>query len=336
MNDKEEALYEITEGTENPYGEPLKFHVPLKVVGLLVLVAVLYVICMFQFPKVLKDYQVYIMAEERLAKGETSSAIGDLSELAEKYPRSSEIMVELVDLSMKVGYYDTAAATIDNHLVGEKLGKEDYDKITRYTEQLERFYRSYDAVQKIVEASPSQNPADEAARKGMKKQLIQLLDQTDLDQAYLYYTLGAIEPDATTARDYLQKCYAIDPEQGDVRVRLSIMNRKLDDMQQASRYGQEALHKDKRDTGALRALSTISLVEGDLPQGLQYAEEAYRINPEGIYIRDTYAVALYANGKLQEAQEIKKELESSGQPLDESITRFLNGEMTLRDYYVGK
>lgn len=75
-------------------------------------------------------------------------------------------------------------------------------------------------------------------------------------------------------------------------------------------------------------------MEGNLKQGLDYALQAYELYPEGNYVIDTYIVALVANGKTEEAEELVREYEEE-YVFDDDLYAFLNGEMTLKEYYIG-
>lgn len=319
-----------------PYGEALKFRVPVGIIVFLVTVIALDLICMIRFPKVLADYKIFALAEERIDNGETSLAINELYDLAEKHQKSVPIMVKLVDLSMENGYYDMAGYAIDTYLVGKSISDSEYNRIDGYYEKLENYYATYDAIEKIVSSMTDQDTSDETYYDNIKTQLLSLLQEEGQDYAYVYYYLGLVEEDKVAARDYLLLSYENDPNCFDARAQLSIMSRRLGDIEGAKQYALEALDMDKQDTTALRAMATIALVEGDLEKGLQYAEDAYNIYPDGGYIRDTYAIALYANGREEDSKRITDEITASGLTLEEDTIQFLNGEMTLEEYYIGE
>lgn len=328
--------YEEFHSENNSYGEAGKFHVPVSIIAFLLLIIALDLFCMIKFPRVISDYKIYKLAEDRIADGETSAAINDLYDVAERHTDSVPIVIKLVDLSMKKGYYDTAGYIIDTYLVGKSLEDEEYNRINSYYLKLENCYNAYEAVDKIFNPAAGQDEADEAYRDNIKKQLNALLSHSDMDKAYIYYYLGLMESEIMAARDYLQQCYNLDPECLDIRVQLSIMNRRLGDMELAKQYAEEARDKDRRDAGALRAMSTIALAEGKLQEGLRYAEDAYSINPDGIYIRDTYLIALSANGRNEDAEAVREEISQQGQALEDDTLRFLKGEITLEEYYIGE
>lgn len=314
----------------------VKLHVPIGVVAFLLLILVLVVVSMRQFPKVFNDYKIYNKAEERVRNGETSATIMDLYEVVERHPDSLPIVVKLVDVAMENGYYDIAGHVVKEYLVGEELEDSTYNRIDRYMLKLDRYYNTYDRIETILSTLPEQGMADEAYMEGIKQQMLSLLEDRNTDKPYVYYMLGMIESDGIKAREYLQQSFNLDAECFDIRVRLAVIIRRQGDTNQAKRYVEDALRKDKQDVGALRAMSTILLAEGDLPQGLKYAEEAYTQYAEGDYVRDTYLVALHANDRREEARAIKEEMLGLNQTLDEDTVRFLEDKMTLEEYYIGE
>ena len=84
----------------------------------------------------------------------------------------------------------------------------------------------------------------------------------------------------------------------------------------------------------IRSYATLELVEGNLAQGLDYASQAYAIYPEGDYVIDTYIVALAANGMMEEAQRLVEQYEKDYM-FDDDLYDFLDGNMTLEEYYIG-
>lgn len=325
---------DLEEDNDDYYKQPIKFKIPFPIIAFLLIVLVLDIISMMRFPKVLDEYKIYALAEDRIKNGETSEAIGDLYDIAEKHSKSVPIMMRLVDLSMENGYYDTAGYIVDIYLVGRNVSDAEYNRLDSYYVKLENYYTTYDAIEQISNAASSQGTAEEIDFDIIQEQLLDLLEQDGQDYAYLYYYLGILEGDAVVSRDYMQQSYNYDPNCFDVRSQLSILNRRLGNLEKAKFYAEEALSKDKKDTGALRAMATISLVEGKLEEGLQYALEAYDLYPEGMYIRDTYAIALYANGMTSESKQIQEELIALGETLEEDTAQFLNGEITLEQYYI--
>jgi tetratricopeptide (TPR) repeat protein len=235
---------------------------------------------------------------------------------------------------MENGYYDTAGYLYDTYLTGMSLSDSEYDQMDKYSTRLGNYYATYDAVEQIFSTVSNIETMDEIKYEELITSLKALLEEEGLDYAYVYYYLGIIESDIATAKDYMQECYNIDPECFDVRVQLGVMYRRMGDYAEARQYNEEALTKEKLDSGALRSMAIIKMLEEDLESGLSYAEDAYNSDPEGTYVRETYLIALTMNDMKAEAKIIQDEILESGVTLDDDTLKLLNGEITLEDYYV--
>ncbi|MEO3947368.1 hypothetical protein [Gorillibacterium sp. CAU 1737] len=326
----------IAEDEEELEQEPIPFRLPPKIALFLVAVVGLTLYCSIQLPKTMKEYKVYKQAEALIEKGETSAAISNLDELSNKYPDSTDLSMKLLRLSMQEGYYSIAVSTINDRLYGQKLFAVDHERFTGYIEQLERHLNAQAAVSGFFPFADDQANDEAPSRDEVKAQIYQLLDQSDMDQAYLYYVLSGVEEDLDTILWALQESYELDPELAGLRVKLSVICRRMDRLEEASQYAEEALRKERRDVEALRAMSTIKLATGDLSEGLRYSEEAYRLNPDAENVLSTYAVALYANGEYEMFRSILDDMANKGESPEGNLRRYFNGDMSLQDYYIEK
>ncbi len=329
--------FEGFEDFEEAGPEPVKLRIPVWVLALLAVIVVLEVISWISFPQTVRDYKIYKEAGNRVENSEASSALEELLEVAERHPDSIPIMIKLTELSMKTGYYDIAGYVIDTYLVGKSLEDEDYNTIDRHYIRLENYFNSVAAVTKVVEEAASQGlTGEEEHLSYLREQIEKLMYTEGQDDAYLNYNMAMLSPDSRTILDYLQTCYEIDPECLDVRAQLGVVYRRLGQLEEAGEILEEALQKDKRDSGALRASATLAMVEGDLQAGLRAAKDAYESSSDGRYVRETYLIALTVNGMQEEAQVIRNEIEQSGEVLEENTLQLLAGEISLRDYYIGE
>lgn len=315
---------------------PIKLRIPVWVMVLFIGVVILEIISLIHFPKVLKDYKVYKLAESRISQGETSAAINDLYSVAETHPSSIPVMVKLVELSMENGYYDIAGYIIDTYISGKSISDDDYYVIDGYYTKLENYYNSMSSIDSIVKEAPNQDTPDEGYYTYVRSHIEGLLHTEGQDDAYLCYTLAMIAGDTASTLDYFQQCYEIDPECFDVRAQLGIVLRRTGRLEEARSMIEEALAKDKSDTTALRAKATLAMVEGDLQGGLEAAEAAYNIYPDGSYIRETYLIALKLNQLSDQAEVIRTEMETADLSIEQDTLQLLNGEITLQDYYIGE
>lgn len=311
-----------------------KFQIPLWVILFLLVIVVLDVGCMIKFPNILSQYKVYKTAESRTKNGETLLAVNELNALVEEHPNSIPIITKSIELSMESGYYDSAGYLYDTYLTGKSLSNSEYSKMDGYYMRLEKYYATYDAIEQIFSKEPNGETTDEINYEELKSNLRALLEENGQDYAYVNYYLGLIETDVETAKDYMQKCYDIDPEIFDTRVQLGVMYRSLGDYEKAKQYNEKALIKESSDSGALRSMAILYMLEGDLESGLKFAQDAYNSNSEGAYVRETYLIALTMNGKKAEAKMLQDEIIKINGTLDDDTIKLLEGEITLEDYYV--
>lgn len=133
---------------------------------------------------------------------------------------------------------------------------------------------------------------------------------------------------------YLQECISRNPYFYDAQAQIATYYRRNGELEKARRQLEEIYQVNKEDYAVLRSYATLELVEGNLAQGLDYASQAYAIYPEGDYVIDTYIVALAANGMMEEAQRLVEQYEKDYM-FDDDLYDFLDGNMTLEEYYIG-
>jgi len=64
------------------------------------------------------------------------------------------------------------------------------------------------------------------------------------------------------------------------------------------------------------------------------AQKAYEADPDGLYIRETYLIALTLNDRKEDALTIRNEMIATGDGVDTDTDQLLLGQITLEDYYV--
>ncbi|CRZ35485.1 hypothetical protein DFR55_1431 [Herbinix hemicellulosilytica] len=311
----------------------IKLKVPLPVILFLGTIIIVSVISLIKFPGILKDYRTFKTAKERVEYGETSQVLNDLHILTEKYPESLPIIIRTIEQSLENGYYEYAAYVHDTYMVGKKLTNAEYQWVETYTSWLDKYFYTTDQVNAIINQALDYSD-EETIRQEIIYNLIGLLFDENINHAVVNYFLGLYEYNTEYAINYFMDCYRDDPECYDVRVQLGNRYRRAGDYENALLYIYEALAKDKRDAGALRALSIIHMLKGDFAEGLKAAQEAYNYNPDGNYIRETYMIALNFNGNNKEAEAIKNEIIELNGQLDLDTLSLLNGDLTLEEYYL--
>ena len=84
----------------------------------------------------------------------------------------------------------------------------------------------------------------------------------------------------------------------------------------------------------VRAKITLLLAKGEYKEALPIAESLYTTNPDALYVLDTYAVALYANGETEKLSKLLDSVSENERYFDEDFYKLTNGEISVRDYYV--
>lgn len=319
--------------------KPIK-GLPIPILLFLLAALALAGVSMVRFPKSLSEYKIYKKAEERTHMGETSDALQELLEVLEEHPNSLPLILELIDLSMESGYYDQAAYVFNEYLVGKNLSDGQYAKMMRYSRRLDSYYLTYDAIESLMtEADTALGDSDNAEAveertEWLREEISMLHEDEGQDQAFLYYYEAMLTPDREEQYSLLKKAYTEDPELFDTRVLLANAERSRGNFAEAHEYLETALLKENQDAGALRGLAVLSMLEGDSAKGLTLAKEAYDSDPDSLYVRDTYLIALHVNNQAEEEKRLVEEIEKLEGPLEEDTKELLEGTLSLEDYYM--
>lgn len=316
--------------------------IPLPILLFLLASLMLAGISMYRFPESLSEYKVFREAKERIENGETSLALQELYEVQELHPNALPVTLELIELSMETGYYDLAAYVFNEYLVGKDLSDGQYARMMRYSRRLESYFTTYDSIDALMAELDVRSEADDseeavpADTERIREELTRLHGDADQDAAFLYYYQAVTSQERTEYYDYLQKAYAEDPELFDVRVLLANAERSRGNFEKSRSLLEQAIAKEGTDAGALRGLSVLAMLEGDFEEGLARAGQAYASDPDSMYVRDTYLIALHVNGDTAEAEKMAEEIRRVEGSLDEDTQQLLNGTISLEDYYLDK
>ena len=313
-----------------------KLHYPIPKVILIAFVIVIALVCvaMMKVPQSLQMYKTYRDADKRVADGYIASTLFGMSEVLEKYPNSLKISVKATDIAMEHGYYDFAAYYIQTYIEGKSLEDDTYNRLLGYTEKLDRYYAAVNAVEKVFNDAAVLTMTPDDYLTYIQSHLSDLLDNYKYDKALLYYYIGYMEPDSEKRIDYMQKCLSIDSNYLDAIANIASVYRRQGDLATAKSKLEEAYQRNKENSSVLRNLAIIELLEGDYEQGVIYAERSYINYPEGDYTADTYITALYCNGQVELANQVKAECEANNIYLDETLGEFLEGKISLEEYYL--
>ena len=313
----------------------IHYPVPKKIWAAMAVVLVLLLISMIRFPKTLGDYKIYVSAESRIENGELYEGLTDLLTIVEKYPHSTELSGKLVRLAMKYGCYDYAAYTIDNYLVGKEVSDNLYYEVDNAMDILDRYYNTMDTMQKLSEELAPTLSVEEIAET-IRNQCLDLVNDKTQDPALLYYYASLFTQNSQEQRTYLQNAVEYNPMMFDAHVSLGTLDRREGDLASARERYNKVLSIDKTNPSALRAMGILDMLEGNMELGLAEAEQAYQVNPDYTYVRETYMIALALTGDEAKSKEIEAEIEAAGEVLEDDTYKLLAGEITLQDYYIGE
>lgn len=312
--------------------ESIHYPIPkgLVVVGIIILAMLL--LSFIKFPTSLKYYKTIEGAERKAANGYIYSTLVELDTIAGQIS-SNSVPMKIVNIAMEYGYYNFASYAIDTYLAGEEVSDSEYEQIENYFDELERYYNTCDACEEIINSA---DYANENVENEIIIQICTLMEEQKYDIATLYYYLGYIASDDSDRCAYFEACYSMEPTYTDAAAQVANSYRRKGDLVKAREFLEEAYRIDREASATLRGLAIVESLDGNLSKGLSFAEEAYRLNEEGDYVADTYIVVLAASGNIEGAQSIKDSLEQEGYQFEEDVQDFLDGKVTLEEYYIGE
>nr|WP_288828217.1 tetratricopeptide repeat protein [uncultured Clostridium sp.] len=311
----------------------IRYPVPKLFIFFSVIIAVLTGFAFSRFPKVLKSYKIYVKAETMAENGDIAAAVEGLKTVVEQYPDSIPAAVRLTDIAMGGGFYSDASNVLSNNLSGKSVDENTLARMNQYIDKINRFFNTYDTVQNMQSSMEYAKSDEEALMMGYNYLMQQLIDPKQ-DKALLYYYMSMFTEDADEARDCLEKCINEDDNILDAKVQLASLSRRQGDLQYAESCYNEVLLADKSYSSAWRGLAIIRLLEGKKEEGLDLASKAYDQNPQGDYVWETYLIALKENEKNTDADALVKEYISKGNELDADLKNYLDGNLSLHEYYI--
>ena len=284
---------------------------------------------------------MYTVYSTQAGMGQVVTAMdGILTELEEN-PDDMDMAILLADIAMEYSYFDYAAYAINEYLVDKSVSDEEYDRITGYIEELEIYYATAEELDNIwaslTEPVEGEELDLEAVYSSYHDKVQEFVGDERYDQARVHYELYyCCLYEEEEMLQHLKDCIAEDPCYYGAQAQLAVYHRRKGDFETAREILQKTYFRNREDYSVLRAYATLELAEGNLEDGLMYAEEAYKQYADGEYVIDTYLIALTANGRQEEADALFREYEDAGYYFDEDFYAFQMGDMTLEEYYVGE
>ncbi|MBT9778679.1 tetratricopeptide repeat protein [Clostridium sp. MCC353] len=313
--------------------EQIKYPFPKKMIPAAIIIILLLGAALIRVPKTLSCYKIYQSAKAEAQSGEVYEALTGMLKVLETYPDSVPAAELAIELAMDYGYYDFGGYLINEYMVGKEVNDSTYAKMNMYTDRLTRYYNTYDKMDEISQ-NLDVNQSEEEIMASLKRELLACVDDPEQYPALIYYYLGNMSTDPAEAEQYLEAGIKEDPNLTMLSSALGTLKRRAGDFEGARELYQNILDRDKSDPAALRAMGILCMLEGDMEQGLQYVQRSYEEDPEGMYVKETLLIALMENGRAEEAETMKKQFEEAGQVFDEEFDSYLDGSVSLHDYYV--
>lgn len=276
---------------------------------------------------------------DKSEEGYILTEMNDLLSALEEDPEDISLAFQLTDIAMKYGYYDYASYAINQYIAEKDISDKQYRKVIGYVDKLNIYYDTCDLSDEIINQIYEETGEDGDPYEAMEEYcqiLSEYIGSSNYDQALIYYCLGRMTADEETRINYLKECIAINPYYFDAQAQIATYYRRQGDLEQARQALEEIYVVNKEDYAVLRSYATLEMVEGNLEKGLDYALKAYEMYEDGDYVIDTYIVALAANGEIGKARELVSEYEGKDYLFDDDLYEFLDGNMTLEDYYIGE
>lgn len=314
---------------ENAIHYPIpKIFIPIAAV-LLVLTAVAF----FQMPEDLSDYRLYATAEAQIQQGMLYDTLSGLEEMISRHPDSTDAAIRLVTLSMDYGCYDYAAYCMDTYLVGKSLSDTDYGEMIHYQNILTSYYDTYNTIDEFW-SELDQDMDQGLIYTSVQEKLKEMREDSQMYQPLVCYYTAYFSDSQEERKENLMQCLDGNPMDFYARTELGTLLRREGDYSGARSCYEQVLRYEKKEALANRGMAVLEMLDGNMEQGLEYAQIAYENGPDETYVRDTYLVALFMNGKNTEAKQIKQEMEEAGDPIEEDTQALLSGQITLKEYYV--
>lgn len=316
--------------------ELIKLRVPVGVWLMMAAILILTAAACLWLPSNVKGYSDYVQTDDLVADGYIGTALMQLSDQLIEHPESKKVAIKLCDIAMEYEYYDYAAWAIDEYLTKRDLSDGEYNKLTGYVDRLNLYYDTYDMLDTILSSEVQEGVSDEDMQEYYYQAVLEYWGNTSYDQAYLAYALAQISTDYDTYIEWTQTCTSLSKNYTAAWSDLANYYRRSGDLAKARELLETSYNYNKEDASVLRSYAILELLEGKQEQALEYAEAAYNWYPDGVYVADTYLVVMTQAGQQEAALRLKEELEAEGYYFDETLVSFMNGEITLEDYYMGE
>lgn len=303
---------------------------------LFAVVGAVLIICLVAFirvPSLVRDYKMYRTAESAYKSREYNTAANEYLSISTSYSSSMRIHEKLFLTLVKAQRFGEASDVFDKHLANKKANGDTYNEIKDDVTLLDGYFTTYVKIQDAIKDDTNLKEPSKLYQK-----VETFTEDKTCDQSIVLYYLAQLNlsmKQYDQAVQQYKKAYAAQPMYTFIASEIGIAQRHMKQYDEAIKTYNEAFIKDSDDPAALRGIGVVYLLKGDYEKALEYTKKAYDLNPNGMYIAESYATALYANKKIDEAKELYNTLKSNKDyVVDQDYERFLNGEITLDKLYL--
>jgi len=317
--------------------EHKKLKIPFKINFFLVAICTVFVLSIIKLPPIISDYKSYKEAEIHMENKEYSLAYKKYIKLLEKYNTSLVLAYETADAALNAQYFTELNDVYNNYLSDKEVNDEQYKKAIEYTEILDAYIMAYEAIDNAYnEIGEDLFKEDiEEATKQFKNSMKELLKDDKLNKTLIYFYLSNWSIDLDEALEYMRLS-----SNNDSRFTYSYsyygnIVRTKGDFKEAEKIYNLALKRNATDALSIRGLSILRLLEGAKEESLKQIRYAYELEPYyNSYITESLIITLYENSLKEEADTLLKDIKSNGFLVEEEFQKYLDGEITFKEYYV--
>jgi tetratricopeptide (TPR) repeat protein len=317
--------------------ERLKLRVPLKIKVFLVAVCAVFLFSLIMFIPVFSSYHNYVQAEKHIRAKEYALALEKYYLILEKYDSSVPLIMKAADAAMNAQYFGSLADILDTYLAGKNLTDSEYTHAMKYSDFLDAFIETYSEIDVILQEISDNFTAEddpEIVKQFAFSKIEALLERTDTDKAYVYYSLGNIAPDSDIAQMNYGLSMAQNPELTYMYAQYGNALRRQGDFDKAKQIFNTAIGRNMCDALSWRGLGVIQLLEGQKSSGLKSIQYAYKLEPDGLYVPEALIIAMCENEMRDDAMAFLEQLISGGYQIEEDLQNYLDGKTSIDQYFL--
>lgn len=309
--------------------EQIAYPIPKVLLGAIGLIlGIVIVLCIVTLPSSMKDYRAYLDDYDSLLASNYNTLNGD-----EKLELNNVQAIDVIDTAMSRGQYSYAIEIFNEYLAGKTASDSEIKKLESYMGKLEAYSNVTSKYEEIYNNLDKSLTTDEMSDV-LVTELNKLIGDKSYDQATVYYMLGQLGKDDEEIKKYLNLSLSEDPNYLDSKVQLANVLRRNKEFSEAKSLYNEIIAKHENNSGALRGMAILDMLEGNFEEAAKLAKAAYDSNVEEYYVYETLIIALNKNGQLEESQKYIDEYKAKGYELEEDTLNLLAGSITLEEYYL--